>query len=210
MVSDTRSARKNKDEADDHSSKKKANFRKDSAKRSPGVSGARTARGTSSSRITMPTPKSRSSSRQTTPSPQSMRKSKRLEKGMSPLSPPVKRKSERLDKHNTPSPMRRSDRGKINSSSSSGSKPSAKEVSVSDSKRRKEKTLIQLTMESKKAELDLEEVGNKRKRMNARTFKALFKRQRVKEIVSGKLTTLYILYCHRTTRTLSVGDGSSF
>ncbi|KAI3461415.1 hypothetical protein Pfo_018078 [Paulownia fortunei] len=175
MVSDTRSARKSKDEVDGRSSKKKVNIRKDSLMRNPGkdhVSGVRR-----SARET-------SLSRQMTPSPQSMRKSKRLEKGTLPLTPSVKRKSERLEKYNTPSPLRRSDRGKkILSSSSSGSKQSAKELSLSESKRKKEKTLIQVTMESEKAELDLEAVGMKRKKMNARTFKALFKRQRVKENV---------------------------
>ncbi|KAL0457018.1 UNVERIFIED_CONTAM: Helicase protein MOM1 [Sesamum latifolium] len=174
MVSDTRSSRKVK-EADGNSSKKNINVRKDSPLRrsvEANVSGVRR-----SARET-------SSSRQMTPSPQSMRKSKRLDKGMPPLTPPVKRKSERLEKYSTPSSLRRSDRSKKNlSSSSSGSKQSAKEVSLPESKRKKEKNLIQGTMESEKAELDPEAVGKKRKKMNARTFKALFKRQRIEEII---------------------------
>ncbi|KAK4429053.1 Helicase protein MOM1 [Sesamum alatum] len=174
MVSDTRSSRKVKD-ADGNSSKKNINVRKDSPLRRPGeanVSGVRR-----SARET-------SSSRQMTPSPQSMRKSKRLDKGMPPLTPPVKRKSERLEKCSTPSPLRRSDRGKKNlSSSSSGSKQSAKDLSLPELKRKKEKDLIQVTMESEKAELDSEAVRKKRKKMNARTFKALFKRQRTEDIV---------------------------
>ncbi|KAL0414343.1 UNVERIFIED_CONTAM: protein let [Sesamum radiatum] len=140
MVSDTRSSRKVK-EADGNSSKKNINVRKDSPLRrsvEANVSGVRR-----SARET-------SSSRQMTPSPQSMRKSKRLDKGMPPLTPPVKRKSERLEKYSTPSSLRRSDR----------------------------------------TELDPEAVGKKRKKMNARTFKALFKRQRIEEIMpdgDGKL-----------------------
>ncbi|KAK4405858.1 Helicase protein MOM1, partial [Sesamum angolense] len=174
MVSDTRSSRKVK-EADGNSSKKNINVRKDSPLRrsvEANVSGVRR-----SARET-------SSLRQMTPSPQGMRKSKRLDKGMPPLTPPVKRKSERLEKYSTPSSLRRSDRSKKNlSSSSSGSKQSAKELSLPESKRKKEKNLIQVTMESEKAELDPEAVGKKRKKMNARTFKALFKRQRIEEIM---------------------------
>ncbi|KAL0370086.1 UNVERIFIED_CONTAM: hypothetical protein Sangu_0326700 [Sesamum angustifolium] len=181
MVSDTRSSRKVK-EADSNSSKKNINVREDSPLRRSGeanVSGVRR-----SARET-------SSSRQMTPSPQSMRKSKRLHKGMPPLTPPVKRKSERLEKYSTPSSLRRSDRSKKNSSSSSsGSKQSVKELSLPESKRKEEKNLIQVTMESEKAELDPEAVGKKRKKMNARTFKALFKRQHIEEIMpdgDGKL-----------------------
>ncbi|PIN16130.1 hypothetical protein CDL12_11222 [Handroanthus impetiginosus] len=158
MVTDTRSsrkskdeARKNQDEAEGCSSKKKVNIRKGSSIISPredDVAGLRR-----SVRET-------SLSRQKTPSPQSTRKSKRLEKGLQSLTPPVKRKSERLEKYHTPSPLRRSDRGmKKLSSSSSGSKQSAKELNLPDSKRKKEKTLIQVTMESEKAEPDLDAVG---------------------------------------------------
>ncbi|KAL7127241.1 hypothetical protein ABFS83_14G242600 [Erythranthe nasuta] len=180
MVSDTRSARRSKEEADDSSTKKKVNFRKDPSTRSTDVSGARSARETSSSRPTTPNPKSRAMT-----SPQIMRKSKRLDKGLPALTPPMKRKSERLEKHNTPSPVRRSDRGKKNlASNASGSKQPAKELSSSGSKRRKEKTLIELTTESKKSEVDLEAVGNKkRKMMDGRSFRSLFKKQRIKDIV---------------------------
>ncbi|XP_012838612.1 PREDICTED: uncharacterized protein LOC105959123 isoform X2 [Erythranthe guttata] len=185
MVSDTRSARRSKEEADDSSTKKKVNVRKDPSTRSTDVSDPRSAREASSSRPTTPNPKSRASSRQTTTSPQIMRKSKRLDKGLPALTPPMKRKSERLEKHNTPSPVRRSDRGKKNlASNASGSKQPAKELSSSGSKRRKEKTLIELTTESKKAEVDLEAVGNKkRKMMDARSFRSIFKKQRIKDIV---------------------------
>lgn len=191
-MSDTRSARKNKDESDGHSSKKKVNMRKDSLVRSPG----------NADKI--------STSRQTTASPQSTRKSKRLEKEMPPLTPPVKRKSERLWKCNTPSPLRRSDRGKKDlPSCSSGSKQSAKEPSLSELKRKKERTLIQVTMESKKAELELEAVGMKRKKMNARTFKALFKRQR-NFLVPGKLIISTLVHFLHSPGTVSIVDGSSF
>lgn len=47
--------------------------------------------------------------------------------------------------------------------------------------------MIQVTMESKEAELDPEVVGMKRKNLSARKFKALFKMQRV---VTGKLIVL--------------------
>ncbi|KAK6144371.1 hypothetical protein DH2020_021191 [Rehmannia glutinosa] len=153
MVNDTRSARKSKDEGKDQASGVRKSARETSL------------------------------SRQMTPSPQSMRKSKRLEKGTPPLTPTLKRKSERLGKYNTPSPLRRSDRGKkFFSSTSSASKRSGKELTLSELKRKK-KNLIQVTMESEKAELDLEAVGMKRKKLNSRSFKALFKRQRIKEIV---------------------------
>ncbi|GFP82484.1 helicase protein mom1 [Phtheirospermum japonicum] len=175
MVSDTRSARNSKDEGDGPSSKKKEDIRKDSTMRSPGKAQASGVR--RSARET-------SNSRQKTPSPQ--RKSKRLEKGTPPLAPTLKRKSERLEKHKTPSPVRRSDRGKRGfSPSSSDSKKSAKGLGLSESKRKKEKNLTEVTMESEKAELDLESVGMKRKKMNARSFMALFKRQRIKIVPDG-------------------------
>ncbi|KAG8371313.1 hypothetical protein BUALT_Bualt13G0074700 [Buddleja alternifolia] len=170
MVSDTRSARKNKDEADGHNSKNNINIRKDSSINSPGKSDASGVR--RSGRET-------SLSRQMTPSPPSTRKSKRLEKGIPPLTPPMKRKSERLEKHNTPSPLRKSERGKKNLlSSSPGSRQSAKELTLSELKRKKQKSLIQVTMESEKVE-----PSTKRKKMNAKTFKGLFKKQCIKKIL---------------------------
>lgn len=119
-----------------------------------------------------------------TESSPSVRKSKRLE--TPPSTPPLKRVSERLGKFNTPDSLRRSGRGKKELSSCSVSKESTEEA-LSKSKKKKEKIVIQVTMESKKAELDLEFVGMKRKNLSARKFKALFKKQR---IGPGKLISL--------------------
>ncbi|KAH6810386.1 hypothetical protein C2S51_024148 [Perilla frutescens var. frutescens] len=164
MVSDTRSARKGRDNLDGHGSKQKVNMGKNSSVRSPGNTDKASASG------------------QMTVSPLSVRKSKRLEKEMPASTSPAKRTSERLGTCNTPSPLRRSDRGKKDLLSSSDSKQSAEEP-LSNLKRKKEKTVIQVTMESKKAEVDVEVVGLKRKKMNARKFRALFKKQRVQDIV---------------------------
>lgn len=172
-MSNTRSARKSRVELDGHGSKPKVNMIKDSSVRSPGNPGRA------------------STARQTTESPPSVRKSKRLEKEMPPLTPPVKRTSERLGKCNTPNSLRRSDRGKKELSSRSVSKESAEEP-LSKLKKKKEKPVIQVTMESKKAELDLEVVGVKRKKMNARKFKSLFKKQKIQEIMPGEVISLHI------------------
>ncbi|KAL8515998.1 hypothetical protein ACS0TY_014613 [Phlomoides rotata] len=146
-------------------------------------------------------------------SPQGTRKSKRLDKGTPPSTPPVKRtppstppvkgtqpststvrgtplstppvkgKSERVGKYNTPSPLRRSDRGKKDLSSGSlGAKQSPKKHTSSESKRKKEKNLIQVTMESKR--VDQEEVGLKRKNMSGRKFRGQFKKQCILETES--------------------------
>lgn len=162
-MSDTRSARKSRDELDGHGSKQKVNMRKDSLVRSPG---------NSVKSLT---------ARKTTTSPLNVRKSKRHEKEVLP-STPAKRTSERLEKCNTPDSVRRSDRCKIDLSSSSAAKESAEEP-LSKLKKKRERTLTQVTMESKKAELDLEVVGIKRKKMNGQKFKALFKRQKIQETV---------------------------
>ncbi|XP_042027976.1 helicase protein MOM1-like [Salvia splendens] len=162
MVSDSKS----RDELDGHGSRKKVNMVKDTLVQSPGKLGRA------------------SNARQTAESPHGIRKSKRLEKEMTP-SPPMKRTSERLVKSNTPNSLRRSDRGKKEPSPGSVSKESAEEP-LSKLKRKKEKPVIQVTMESEKAEqpeLDLEVVGMKREKMNARKFRALFKRQQIQEIV---------------------------
>ncbi|KAL1537146.1 DNA helicase [Salvia divinorum] len=165
MVSDSKS----RDELDGHGSRQKVNMVKDTLVQSPGNLGRA------------------SNARQTTESPPGIRKSKRLEKEKTP-SPPMKRTSERLVKSNTPNSLRRSDRGKKEPSSGSVSKESAEEP-LSKLKRKKEKPVIQVTMESKKAEqpeLDLEVVGMKRKKMNARKFRSLFKRQQIQEVVPGE------------------------
>lgn len=72
-----------------------------------------------------------SSKKNVTPSPSSTRKSERLEK-QTPTAPPATRKSERLvEKQSLSSPLRRSERGKNqSSSSSSGSKKSGKKIKL--------------------------------------------------------------------------------
>ncbi|KAM7260184.1 hypothetical protein ACFE04_015925 [Oxalis oulophora] len=73
-------------------------------------------------------------------SPQTSRKSDRLEKQMPPTTPPTKRKSDKLDKQDTPSPLRRSERGKKQPASSpAGSKISDRSSSSSGAKVKKDK-----------------------------------------------------------------------
>lgn len=116
----------------------------------------------------------RESTRQATESPLSVRKSKGLENETPPLTPPAKRTAEGLGKC------------KKELSSRSVSKESTEDA-LSKSKEKKEKTVIQVTMESNTAELDPEVVGMKRKNLNAREFQALFKTQKV---AKGKLIGL--------------------
>ncbi|CAA0813549.1 Helicase protein MOM1 [Striga hermonthica] len=171
MVGDTRSSRNSKDEGYGRKSTKKADTRRS-------ASGARRSAREESD-----------STRVTAPCPQSMRKSKRIEERTPPSTPSTKRKSERLEKQNTPSPVgpvRRSVRGKNDfSPESSGSKKTSKGLGSLDSKSKKEKNLIQVTMESEKAEID-PEVGMKRKNMNSRSYMTLFKRQRIKIVPDGE------------------------
>ncbi|GER28757.1 chromodomain-helicase-DNA-binding protein [Striga asiatica] len=178
MVGDTRSSRNIKDEGDGRKSKRKADTRKDTSMQRSGKSQASGARRSAREES--------DSARVTAPSP---RKSKRIEKGTPPSTPPTKRKSERLEKQNTPSPVgpvRRSVRGKNDfSPESSGSKKTSKGLSPLDSKSKKEKNLIQVTMESEKAKID-PEVGMKRKNMNSRSYMALFKSQRIKIVPDGE------------------------
>ncbi|KAJ6974120.1 helicase protein MOM1-like isoform X2 [Populus alba x Populus x berolinensis] len=132
-----------------------------------------------------------SSKKNVTPSPSSTRKSERLEK-QTPTAPPATRKSERLvEKQILSSPLRRSERGKNqSSSSSSGSKKSGKKSSssVMKKKQKKEKSVKQL---------ETKDVGNDKKhvikavlvetkRMDARAYKALFKRQQKKANLEGR------------------------
>lgn len=188
-MSDTRSTRKSRDELDGHGSKQKVNMRKDSLVRSPG---------NSVKSLT---------ARQTTTSHLNVRKPKCHEKEVSP-STPVKRTSERLEKCNTPDSLRRSDRCKKDLPSSSAAKESAEEP-LSKLKKKREKTLTQVTMESKKAELDLDVVDMKRKKMNGQKFKALFKRQRIKETVPGNLSVSTSQYFVYTPRVVSIVDSTS-
>ncbi|XP_073301041.1 uncharacterized protein [Primulina huaijiensis] len=173
MVSVTRSSRKIK-EVNDDSSKKEISYRKGSLRRSlrkTDVSGVMTSRETSFSRGIS----------------QSKQKSLSLDKPVSPSRPRITNKSERLEKQ-TPSPLRRSDRNK-NMSSSSNSKQSVKEFTLSNLSRKKD-SLIQVLVDAEKTESALESVGVRRKNMDARSFKSLFKRQHIKVVfpdVDGEL-----------------------
>ncbi|KAE8729489.1 Detected protein of confused Function [Hibiscus syriacus] len=125
----------------------------------------------------------------TPPSSSGMWKSERLEKQTSNLNSmtPAKRKSERVEKKKgmkNASPLRRSERGKISSSASSGSKRSDKSLNVLNTKRKKEKKnkcvkqLTMQTVEVKKIEQDVEQAEEtQKKRMTARSYKALFTKQ---------------------------------
>ncbi|KAG8387653.1 hypothetical protein BUALT_Bualt02G0043700 [Buddleja alternifolia] len=78
-----------------------------------------------------------------------------------------------LTRHNSPI----ANIGKRNLLSSySVSNQSAKTLSVPELRRKKEKSVIQVTMEAEKVEIPLESVGMKRKKMTGHNFKALFKR----------------------------------
>ena len=133
-----------------------------------------------------------SSREQTTLSPSHMRKSERLEKRVS-TTPPVNKEAERVENQVSPTPLRRSDRGKKQtSSSSSGSEKSEKGSGSSNLKQTKGKTgkiVKRLAVEamevSRNNRHDAKPVGRKRKRMNARTFKALLKRKVRKDNTAG-------------------------
>ncbi|KAL1168904.1 hypothetical protein V6Z11_A05G111500 [Gossypium hirsutum] len=126
----------------------------------------------------------------TPPSSSGTRKSERLEKQTANLNSTTssgKRKSERIEKKKkkkNASPLRRSDRVKMPSSSaSSGSKRSDKSLDLLNTKRKKEKkkkSVKQLTgtVEDNKIEREVEQANEKqKKRMDARAYKALFRKQ---------------------------------
>ncbi|PQQ19204.1 helicase protein MOM1 isoform X1 [Prunus yedoensis var. nudiflora] len=119
-------------------------------------------------------------------SPSSTRKSERLEKKM-PETPLFKRKSERFEKKLIPSPLRRSDRAKNHSSTSSGSKRSDKSSGSSLAKRKtekKEKSVKELTLGTREvSKSEKQNVGpchGKNKIRNARAYKTLFTKHRKK------------------------------
>lgn len=167
MVNDSRSSSKIKDD-ESNSSKKKLVTSGDGTNDTSSL--RRSARETSSSK-------------QMTPSPPSTRKSERLVKQM-PVSPLIKKKSERIKKQMTFCPLRRSDRGKKHTSSSFlGSKKSDEASGSSDMKQlkgKREKSLKQLTVEVKEVSRseDPKPACGKRKKMDARSFKALLMTQR--------------------------------
>ncbi|KAJ9698071.1 hypothetical protein PVL29_007263 [Vitis rotundifolia] len=174
MANDSRTSRKTKD--DDINNSKGRNIRgkgsSTSASATTDISGLRrSARETPTKKLL-------------NPSPSSTRKSERLEK-QTPVTPPVKRKSERVEKQRMPSPSRRSERGKNHQSpSSSGSKKSEKTSGSSEmrhKKQKREKSVKEVTLEARKVskneEHDLESVQVKKKRMDARAYRALLRRK---------------------------------
>lgn len=125
------------------------------------------------------------------PSPSKIRKSERLEKLMP--TPPGTGKSERVEEKCTPSPLRRSDRARKPSPSTSfGSKGSDKCSSSSSMKQKngqKEINVKQLAVEttklSKRGKQDAEPVHVKPKTMSARAYKALFLKKPKRVKVAG-------------------------
>ncbi|XP_058001369.1 helicase protein MOM1 isoform X3 [Hevea brasiliensis] len=178
MANDTKSSRKVKDDENSNSKGVAGKPSTSSGAETPNTSGLR--------RSVRETPLKKS----TSPSPPSTRKSERLEKRTP--TPSVNRNSERVEKHSTPSPLRRSERGKQqSSSSSSGSKKSNKSSSLSVTKKKlkKERSVKQLTHEtievskSKGQVNKVVQVG--KKRLDARAYRALFKPQQNKVNVAG-------------------------
>ncbi|GMI92127.1 hypothetical protein HRI_002881800 [Hibiscus trionum] len=124
-----------------------------------------------------------------TPPSSGTRKSERLEKqtsNLNSMTPPVKRKTERVEKKGkkNASPLRRSERGKMSSSSASGSKRAHKSLNVLNSKRKKvkkNKLVKQLTMQTvefnKIEQEDEQAEETQKKRMTARSYRALFTKQ---------------------------------
>jgi hypothetical protein len=124
------------------------------------------------------------------PSPSSTRKSECLEKRT--LTPTFKRKSQRIEKKGMPSLLRRSDRGKkLFGLTSSGAKKSNKSLSSSGmmlKKEIKEKSVKQLILETKevgKSEREDESLPLEKMLMDARAYRALFKKQPKKVIAAA-------------------------
>ncbi|GLU02512.1 hypothetical protein SLE2022_197610 [Rubroshorea leprosula] len=143
-----------------------------------------------------------------TTTPSSARKSKRLEK-KNPTTTPV-RKSERIEKQKNPSPLRRSTRGKmLSSSGASGSKMSYKISDLSNMKRttekkeKKEKCVKRLTFETKHVDKNEnpneEPVKVNKTRMDARRYKELFKKLKKRVNVPD--------YCEEPNKILSNSNG---
>ncbi|XP_055829400.1 helicase protein MOM1-like isoform X2 [Solanum dulcamara] len=169
MASETRSGRKNKDTESNKSKNKQSD--KGSLSSGSGKTDRSSLR------------RSGRETKQAASNPSSIRKSKRLEK-QSPTPLTVKRRAALIKKPNSSSPLRRSDRGKKHtlSSSSRSSYLGRGSDSSSVKKEKKEKSVKELIMESESYSTSRENgaasVGLKRKRMDARSYKALFKMQR--------------------------------
>ncbi|XP_021279332.1 helicase protein MOM1-like isoform X1 [Herrania umbratica] len=179
MVNGTRSSRKANDGEDNNSKGGQTSGKKsvNSGAATAEVSGFRRSLRETLSKKSM-TPSSSSGTR----------KSERLEKQTSnsnTMTPPSKRKSERIEKQKHRCPLRRSERGKMPSSSgSSGLKKSDKSLDSLDAKRKKEKkekSVKQLTMETVEVNKIENEDGQvdeaQKKRMDARAYRAMFRKQ---------------------------------
>ncbi|XP_021665062.2 helicase protein MOM1 isoform X2 [Hevea brasiliensis] len=169
MANDTRSSRKVKDDEN-------SNFKGVAGKPSTS-SGAETPNTSGLRRSVRETP----STKKTGPSPSSTPKSERFEKRT------PKPSVTRVEKQSTPSPLRRSDRGKKQSSSSSaGSKKSNKSSGLSAIKKKlkKEKSVKQLTLQTQEVRKIKKQVINDvqvgKKRLDARAYRALFKQKQKK------------------------------
>ncbi|XVE59076.1 hypothetical protein DITRI_Ditri05aG0015900 [Diplodiscus trichospermus] len=179
MANGTRSSRKAKDD-EGNNSKASQNSGKKSVN-----SGAATAEPSGVRRSPRETPSKKTMTPSSSPA---TRKSERLDKqtpNLNSMTPSTKRKSERIEKQKNVSPLRRSERGKIPSSSGpKGSKRSDKSPDLLDMKKKKEKkekSMKQLTMETVEVDKTDQEDGEadeaKKKRMDARAYRALFREQ---------------------------------
>lgn len=181
MANDSRSSSKTKDD-ESNTKKKLVNGKAPSTKGS----------GTNDTSGLRRSVRETSLSKQMTPSLPSTRKSERLVKRM-PVSPLITKKSERIETLTTiSSPLRRSDRGKkhTSSSSSSGSKKSANRSGSSDMKQvkgKRVKSLKQLSVEARAVTTseDPKSACGKRKKMDASNFKDLLKRRRRSKVAAG-------------------------
>ncbi|GJW61983.1 P-loop containing nucleoside triphosphate hydrolase [Tanacetum coccineum] len=156
MAKDNRAIRKDKDDGNTKSSKKDA---------SPNVSILRrSGRGTSSME-------------QATPSPLSARKSGRVGKQTSPSPSSVKKKKNIIEKTISPSPLRRSNRGKMVIEV-----PALLTVEPKKGKSANSSKVIPVVDNEDKdnGRKDLDSGSRKRKRFNARRYKALFIPQRIR------------------------------
>ncbi|KAF5751556.1 helicase protein MOM1-like [Tripterygium wilfordii] len=128
-------------------------------------------------------PRGTPSKKNATPSPSSTRKSKRLEK-QTPTTTLIKRKYEGVENANISSPLRRSERGRNHSLGIySGSGKIGKSSAFSDVKQRngkKENTVEELTLQTievdKNGKNGMKNAQVAKKRMDAHTYRAMFKR----------------------------------
>nr|XP_011470963.1 PREDICTED: helicase protein MOM1-like isoform X2 [Fragaria vesca subsp. vesca] len=193
MAHDTRSSRKVKDDESNNSIGRQISSKGSST----------------SGSSTSDTPVLRRSSRETllkknnTLSPSSTRKSEQLEKPI-PETPPAKKKSEIVENKSTPSPLRRSERGKTHSSTSSASKTSNNSLDsllMKGIREKKEKTVKELTLGTKElCKSEKQNVGHglvKQKRLNSRAYIAsLLKHAKAPDHVPKQSDELTLQPCH--------------